>query len=404
MIIPAPPIGFYWDDNWYIFMAEWLTPDSSFRGFSWAMLRVSSYPPLFPMFISLSGAGLADQQNAFIMNALFLAAGTVAAMLWFSREGFSAITMTLAGILVVFNPVSLAYLSILYSEFLYILLSTTALALAFWESEWKRNVKWLVIGIIVGLTVATRTAGWSLVAGFLVHLVLNRRLAPIVVFAIGFGASILITPFLMVGLPPPLVGYMDHLTRNMENLDLDFLVHQIKGLIAGWVMLWGWGIGAWLAAATVLPGIFVRLKANRADAWYVIMYLGMLLLWPWPDHMGRYLWPLLPCFLVSAHSSFELFRKLKYKSAIAGVFMGLILATTIPDGIGRSMERLLNPPKGELFQLYRMHKWTRSNTRDEGVMTLKVRKQLLSDIQWIKKNYWPQVLCIQRNVCTSSST
>ena len=71
MITPAPQTGFYWDDTWYLLMAEWLTPDSSYRELSWVMMRVTSYPPLFPLFIAWSGANLLDQQNAFVMNALF---------------------------------------------------------------------------------------------------------------------------------------------------------------------------------------------------------------------------------------------------------------------------------------------------------------------------------------------
>ena len=70
-VIPAPPTGFGWDDAWYQLMSEWLTPDSSYRMFAWAMLQVTSYPPLFPLFISWSGASLTDPQNAFIMNAMF---------------------------------------------------------------------------------------------------------------------------------------------------------------------------------------------------------------------------------------------------------------------------------------------------------------------------------------------
>jgi hypothetical protein len=150
---------------------------------------------------------------------------------------------------------------------------------------------------------------------------------------------------LMVGIPPS-GNYIELLTANLGNFGWSFLVQQFKGLVTGWSMLWGWGIGAWLAVAAVFPGLVVRLKANRADAWYVIMYFGMLLVWPFPGHMGRFLWPLLPCFLVSAHSSFDLLRNPKYRSVTAGVLMGVILATSIPDGIGRSLERLLEPPRG----------------------------------------------------------
>ena len=392
MVTPAPPVGFYWDDNWYLLMAEWLTPDSSYRELSWAMMRVTSYPPLFPLLISWSGANLLDQQNAFIMNALFLALGTGAAMLWFVREGFNTITMVFAAILLAFNPVSLAYLSILYSEILFTFLSITALALTFLVKEWKWNSRWLVIGLIVGLSVATRTAGWALVAGFLVHLVLNRSLPPAVTFTVGLGAGILIIPFLMVGLPSS-GGYVDLLIENVGSLGWEFVLQQVRGLVAGWAMLWGWGAGAWLAAAMVLPGLFIRLRANRVDAWYVMLYFGMLLVSPWPGHMGRYLWPLLPCLLVSAHSTFVFIRHSKYHSFIPGVLIGLILVSSTPDGIARSLQRLLDPPKDELFLLSRMHGWSRSTTREEGMMNLNLHQQFLKDLKQISNTVDPKA-CI----------
>jgi len=178
---------------------------------------------------------------------------------------------------------------------------------------------------------------------------------------------------------------MDQIKLGLDGFSLDFLTRQINGLYLGWSMLWGWGVGPLLAAVAVLPGLFVRLKAKRADAWYVVMYFGMLLVWPWPGHMGRFLWPLLPCFLVSAHSSFELLKSPKHQSVGSGVLMAIILATAIPDGIGRSLERLLDPPKGELSQLSRMHEWTRSSSREEGLKKLKERQQLLQDLQRVSE-------------------
>ena len=393
MVVPAPPSGFSWDDAWYLLMAEWLTPESNFRVLAWTMLWVTSYPPLFPLLIAWSGAGLADQQSAFILNALFLALGSGVAMFWFAREGFSSLTITLAAMLLVFNPVTLGYLPILFSEFLFSFLFMITLALACSRQDWKWNSKWVVIGIIIGLSVATRSAGWALVAGVLLHLVFNRKLLPMAAFIAGLAVGILAIPFLMVGLPPPAVNYMDQLLGNLGNLGWDFLVQQIKGLLLGWSMLWGWGAGPWLAAIAVLPGFFIRLKSNRIDAWIVVMYLGMLLVWPWPGHMGRFLWPLLPCFLVSVHSSFGFLKNSKYRTIMASVLMGLIVLLSVPDGIGRSLERLLDTPKGELFLLSRMHEWTRSGTREEGISKLKERQQMLQDLKRVAELVDPKA-CI----------
>jgi len=129
MVIPAPPVGFYWDDTWYLLMAEWISGRPEHQELAWTMLKMRQYPPLFPLALELSGATLEDQKFAFIMNALFLGAGTGVAMVWFSREGFSSTTTALAGAFLMFNPVALHWLPTLFSEHLFILLTTSALAL-----------------------------------------------------------------------------------------------------------------------------------------------------------------------------------------------------------------------------------------------------------------------------------
>ena len=383
MVIPGPSVGFYWDDTWYLLMAEWLNPDSSYRDLSWVMMQVTSYPPLFPLFISWSGASLADQQPAFIMNAMFLALGCGVSMLWFVREGFSSVAFVFAAVFMLLNPVSLGYLPILYSEFLFILLSVSALLFAHSLKDWKWSSNWLLIGIIVGLAVATRSAGWSLAAAFLVHLGFARKFTSIAAFVVGLSISVLVIPFLMVGLPSS-GNYLELLSGNLSNIGWNFILYQAHGLVLGWNMLWGWGPGAWFAIAMVLPGLFVRVRANRADAWYVLAYFVMLMVWPFPGHMGRFLWPLLPCFLVSIYSTFDLFRGLeKSRPLIISVVMGLVFAASVPDGIGRSLQRLVNPPDGDLSELSRMQEWTRSASRDQGMMMLRGHQQFLKDLQQI---------------------
>jgi len=109
----------------------------------------------------------------------------------------------------------------------------------------------------------------------------------------------------------------------------------------------------------------------------------MLFAWPFPEHMNRLLWPLLPAFLVAGNSTVALIRDVKYASIMPGVATGLILTASIPGGIAISLDRLISPPEGELSELSRMPEWTRSSNRQLGVEILQTRHQFLVDMKQI---------------------
>jgi len=382
MVLPAPPVGFYWDDTWYLLMAEWLSGRPEHRELAWTMLQLRQYPPLFPFALSISGATLEEQQNAFIMNALFLGVGIGVAMIWFTRQGFAPMTTTLAAAFLMFNPVTLYWMPTLFSEHLFILLTTSALALASLRRDWIPL--WLVIGITAGLSVATRSAGWALVPAILVSLILQRRFVPVPFFVFGLTMGVLTIPLFMAGLPPAR-SYLNGFTEVLAGFGGDYMVQQVKALIEGWHSLWGSMIGALIAAVFILPGLVIRLRKYHPDAWFVMFYIGMLIAWPFPEHMSRFLWPMLPAFMVAGNSTAMLFRDVKKQTIIASVATGVILTASIPNGIAKSIERLRNPPGGELFELSRMPEWTRSSNRKIGTEILQARRQFLNDMEQISE-------------------
>lgn len=382
MVIPTPPTGFYWDDTWYLLMAESLSGRLEHQNLVGSMLQLRQYPPLFPFTLSLTGEVLVNQDNALIMNALFLALSTGVAMIWFIREGFSTASSVLAAILLMFNPMALYWLPTLFSEHLFILLTTLALALASFRSG--KVTIWLGIGVIVGLSVATRSAGWPLAGGMLIFLAFNQKFKLIYGFVIGLVAGLLLIPFLKAGFPH-VKSYTGALIDSLKIFNWEFLAQQARALLAGWRLLWGSDTGALLAVILVLPGLGVRLLRNRPDAWYILVYLAMLIVWPYPDHMSRFLWPLMPAFLVAGYSSAELFRNIKYASFVFSLFIGCIFLLSVPNGLGKTLERVMNPPTGELYNLSRMLEWTRSSDRQTGINTLRARRQFLIDMQQIRK-------------------
>ncbi len=392
MVTPHPPVGFNWDDTWYLLMAEWISGRSDTQELAWTMLQLRQYPPLFSYALVLSGSGLFEHSNAFVMNALFLVASLGVAMIWFRREGFSLLAMGVAATMMMLNPVALYWLPTLFSEHLFIFLSTVALALACTRRAWPQL--WLVIGILVGLAIATRSPGWALAAGMFAHLVFHRRISFILLFLFGLAIGLITIPYFAAGLPVAR-SYMDGIRETLEGINLAYLKQQFSAVAAGWQLLWGSVAGAVIAAFITIPGLLLRLKSNRPDAWYVFAYCGMLLIWPFPDHMNRFLWPLMPSMLIAGHEVLALQWRLKFPSWLPGLVIGLILLASIPAGFGKTLNRLLMPPPTDLTGLSRMPEWTRSGSREVGLEVLETRSQLLDDMNRIN-------LTIGENYCVYS--
>lgn len=381
MVVPAPPPGFYWDDTWYLLMAEWLQARRETWELSWSMLQHRQYPPLFPLALSLAGAGLEDTGHAHAMNAVFLALAAGAALLWFRIERFGWSAALLAAALVPFNPVALYWLPTLFSEHLYLLLTTLALALAALRREWAPL--WLVIGIVVGLAIATRTTGWALAGAVTLHLLVSRQWLMLGFFAAGGAAGWLTIPWLMVGLPDA-PGYLDQFTELPYEFGVAFLLDQAEAIGRGWVTLWGGVPGALIVLLAAVPGWWIRFRQNRPDAWYVPGYLAMLLAWPYPEHMSRFLWPLVPALLVCVHALLQRFGALGGRAGWSALAFAAVVAATLPTGFARTLDRLLDPPPADLAGLSRMPEWTRSADREYAVGILGTRQAMLRDMARIE--------------------
>ncbi|MEJ8566132.1 hypothetical protein [Elongatibacter sediminis] len=380
MVTPAPPAGFHWDDTWYLLMAEWLSMRPDTWELAWTMLHLRQYPPLFPFVLSLAGAGLGNTGTAYLLNAVILALAGGLAMFWFRVEGFALAAAVFGGILVVFNPVALHWLPALFSEHLYLLLTTAVLLLAALRRDWMPL--WLVLGILLGLAVATRTTGWALVGAITVHLVIARKPVCLVLTLIGLTAGWLTIPYLMVGLPDA-PGYLDQFTELPYEPGVAFLVDQALALFRGWSDLWGSTLAGLLVLAFALPGWWLRLRKNRPDAWYVPAYVAILLAWPYPEHMNRFLWPLVPSVVVAVHAVLPRWRRWSLRAAPGSLLLAIVVLATVPDGLYRSVSRLVSPPPTELSALSRMNEWTRSGDRATGIEVLRARQQLIADAQRI---------------------
>ncbi len=381
IVLPAAPAGFDWDDTWYIWMAEWFSGRQDYLDVILPMLQARQYPPFFPFMLSMAGDVLESTSNGLILNAVFLATGTLLVMTTLTREGMPAIAAVFGGFLMMFNPIALTYVPALMSEPLFILITVIAIGLA--SASRETFTAWFITGLLAGLCVATRSIGWALVAALLVQILLQAKPRRLLYFLPGLGFGLLFIFYLKAGLPGA-HNYLQGFYENLSNINLQFLVNQAGAIVFGWQQLWGSVPGAILAAIVVLPGMGLRLVQAKADAWYILISLVILMVWPFPDHMGRFLWVLFPMFLMAAQATLSLPGVVKQRKAISVFTLGLLLLISIPDGMGKAFDRLLDPPGTELNYLSRHSSWTRPDDRDEALINLKVRKQFLDDMEQIK--------------------
>ena len=87
----------------------------------------------------------------------------------------------------------------MFSEHLYICLSVLALLIAVHAHD--RQGWWLVTGLCAGLAVSTRTIGWMLVLGILIHLLLSRKYSRLAGYLVGTLMGVLPLYFFKAGLP-----------------------------------------------------------------------------------------------------------------------------------------------------------------------------------------------------------
>jgi hypothetical protein len=299
------------DSSNYLVMARYLSPWLPAGEAVREAWMLQYFPPLFPLLLALSGAS--QSLLAAHLLVLVLAAFALPA-LWrlYAREfglGAGAASALLA--IVVLSPGFLLGLQGVLSESLFLLL--TALLLALDRSRPGADLR---AALLLAAAMLTRSAGAVLLLAVLaqagVEVACRRRrlrdalAMPAVALLCWLSASWLLSP--------PATGEYAGIWRALAERAIHpgdfaparFLGTQATALFESWctffVVYWtadrpALPALAGLAAVPCLAGLLMRLRANRLDAWYAAGTLAMLLAWPYPGQMLRFLFPLVPVLL-----------------------------------------------------------------------------------------------------------
>ena len=336
--------GLFSDSAIYLLLADAMRADGS--DFDWLTFLFERYPfpPLYPLILAALGGGSDAARWTHAIGALTLSACAGVIVLWWWRERIPLVIACAATALFAVTPITLFSAMDVFSEPLYLLLILTAMsALA---PRPQQRAGWYTAALAIGLAGIVRTAGITAIAAFILHWWFRtggrqHRAAPFLALlpTLGWDAvkwlrdydsSYVLTiirfplretvPALLAEVPPNAAALWRH---GLVNLDV--LGNPIAGGLLGALLL--------LAAA----GFIRRFIELSFDALYLAAYGLLILVWPYGEHAGRFLFVVMPIIgLHTVYATLGLARTItsaRMRTAIAATPLILAAALTAPSGI-----------------------------------------------------------------------
>jgi hypothetical protein len=326
MLVAAPlMLHFVWhpflssmgdDSVSYLTLARWIAGTASPSVLEWVPYQ-TTYPPLFPLALALSGAS-----TDFLAAHLVVGAFAILALPLLYRYAGFQLGDARAGLAVVvfflLTPTAWASILSILSESLFLLITLAALHLHATRIAGQRAATRdeLLFGFLLGLAFLTRSAAAALIAAYAAHASIaalaqdskpRRRFLlpflPLAAMAVAWTAWRPAFQGEAYGLG---LKVMAELLRS-DPSQLAFVGAQ--GLAHGWIASFASQPGVHpVTTAVILAvgalavcGAVMRARRNALDGWYALASLAMLFLWFQPaDTARRLLYPLVPVLLVHA--------------------------------------------------------------------------------------------------------
>ncbi|MBV8029985.1 MAG: hypothetical protein JO035_00600 [Betaproteobacteria bacterium] len=297
----------------YLVMAQTFSPwQSAGLPVREAFAAETTYPPLFPLVLALSGLSH-DIGGAHVAVALLLAACLavqyLVALRWLGRPALAVAAVAVTATL----PCMWVHAKGILSEPLFLLVAL--LLLSALESR-RRPV---ALALLFAALALTRTVGLVMVLAWAAASQ-ARRLSSSQRWQQAWPALAAVGAYALWVLLRPAVPdqYASVVAENARGLaGSEAIIPAIAARVASQAQAMG---EAWVAAlelfrtedrpgrtlvAVVLglfaiAGLSLRLRGGKQDPWMMIAYLAVYLVWPYPAQMSRFLFPLVPILVLYA--------------------------------------------------------------------------------------------------------
>ncbi|HKQ30719.1 MAG TPA: hypothetical protein VJS66_05480 [Burkholderiales bacterium] len=294
------------DDAVYVLMADYFSPFSErSSAITELVMRHSRFPPFYPLVLGMLGVDSSHLAAMHAVTVAFLLGAMAMLFLWARQVSESAVWAALAAMLFGLLPVTVHQSFGILSENLYLLLSL----LAIWCTvRDRRDERWLIItAIVIALACFSRSLGFALLLAWLICL---RQVPLLERIRLG-----------LIALMPTFVWNIWKLAHGYHGDYSDSLLDGLRGGMlsdllqvharAPWLSLWNGWITSFDADPSIvtlvvgsvvgmmcLVGTLYRATQWKVDGVYVIVYLLVILVWPYTYEARRFLYPVLPVLLV----------------------------------------------------------------------------------------------------------
>ncbi len=259
----------------------------------------SRFPPVYPLLLALAG-GATDLLRAHLLTMGCLLAALLALYSWLRWQQVPALASSLFVLAMALAPGSWLLALTLQSEYLYLLWSLLALTLMVAGERRHRSELLQLAALCVALAALTRTVGVILIVPLLISLRSQPRQKAFLSVAIA------VLPLLLWRtVHASRLGYDEAIAELYHGSGLSGFAQRMpaqwQAIHAGveenlvrqvWLSPLA-GVAGLVSALATLP----RLKHLRPDAWYLLFYTVVILLWPFPEEGRRFVWAILPLLL-----------------------------------------------------------------------------------------------------------
>jgi len=352
MALLGPVIGGFSDSAEYVVLADFFLGHftGALQQYSANYYGVSRFPPLYPLTLAIAGAGMEASLRAHWVTVVESAAALALLAAWLKQQLrdtgaaallFAAFVLLPGWLLLGLNPLS---------EPLFFALLFACLLVA---DRWRdgESSPW-VLAALVSILPLARSAGLALVVAAIVwfHLHGQRRLR---------------LAALATAMCVPILAWMAY--RRILPIDYDYsaqlTLDRVLEVFGGWD---GWLLGQWprmfnavidnldpsrhryaipaagLLLAFGIVGWWLRLRARRLDPLFLVVYLGLVFVWPYPAEQQRLLLVALPFVMLCAADAvvYLAARVRPVSPLLAAAFVAVIVIAPASTFLARVPHRL----------------------------------------------------------------
>jgi hypothetical protein len=395
--------GLHSDEAIYLLLADYYSPwlDKNNDLLFTFVLSQSWFPPGYPLLLALLGGGSDTIPIAHFINTTFLAVSLICYASWLRRSGHELASLLFPSLFAL-SPYVLIFSLGIFSEFVFLAILLAVLYLHENGSRSKKTL--LTISLLVATAPLIRTAAIALLLAWLINLLRSNHPYRI--------RYILITvlPFLLWSFWKQFNGighnYIRLVIDGVKHQDLSYLLdtplYVASRIAPGWNEYFGTATGPWywvilflLILATV--GMVLRLYEGKLDAIFTLLYFLIVLFWPYPQFITRFLLPVIPLLIFYSYlATSELMRFMFGNTGSKSSWIvALILGVSIYIPTGSILIRYC-----QLVSLYGNNSVTQDFYREPDLQNAieenEIRKKIISGLAHLNKH-------MDNNACIHST-